>query len=165
MANSEKTEKINYLRVAPLLVLTFAVGFGAATGAYFFIFCEDCFTVPTVSKELALEEKCDNDPRCIPSPSVVDETKNFTKIGKYKVAFIQELVRDPIIQKALKESIEKDEKMDSEIRTQIKAQREKEWTSALESTPFMLSIINNDISDFLRDNLVIESEEFGNIVF
>jgi len=165
MANSEKKEKINYLRVAPLLALTFAVGFGVATGAYFLIFCEDCFTVPTVSKELALEQKCDNDPRCIIPPPDVDETKNFTKIGKYKVAFIQELVRESIIQEVLKKSIEKDEKMDSDIRTQIKAQREKEWTSALEPTPFMLSIINNDISDFLRDNLVIQSEEFGDIVF
>ncbi len=109
MTNSGEKEKINYSRVAPLLALTFAVGFGVATGAYFLIFCEDCFTVPTVSKGIALEEKCDNDPRCIIPPPDVDETKNFTKIGKYKVAFIQELVGELIIQTALKKSIEKDE--------------------------------------------------------
>jgi len=165
MANSGTKEKINYQRVAPLLALTFAVGFGVATGAYFFIFCEDCFTIPTVDEKLAFEERCDNDTRCIILPPEIDETKNFTKIGKYKVAFLQELVREPIIQEALKKSIEKDEKMDSDIRTQIKSQREKEWTSSTESTPFMLSIINNDISDFLREKLVVQSDGFGDIVF
>jgi len=165
MTNSAEKEKINYSRVAPLLALTFAVGFGVATGAFFLIFCEECFTIPLIDEELTFEDKCANDPRCIiPSPEI-DETKNFTKIGKYKFAFLQGLVREPIIQEALKESIEKDEKMDSSIRTQIKAQREKEWTSSTESTPFMLSIINNDIADFLRDNLEIQSEEFGDIVF
>jgi len=165
MANSGTKEKINYQRVAPLLALTFAVGFGVATGAYFFIFCEDCFTILTVDEKLAFEERCDNDTRCIILPPEIDETKNFTKIGKYKVAFLQELVREPIIQEALKKSIEKDEKMDSDIRTQIKSQREKEWTSSTESTPFMLSIINNDISDFLREKLVVQSDGFGDIVF
>jgi len=165
MANSGKKEKINYSRVAPLLALMFVVGFGVATGAYFFIFCQDCFTIATVDEKLAFEEKCDNDPRCIATPPSVDETKNFTDIGKFKVAFLQELVRKPIIQEVLAKSIEKDEKMDSDIRAQIKVQREKEWISSTEPTPFMLSIINNDISDFLRDNLVIPSEEFGDVVF
>jgi len=165
MTNSGKKEKINYPRVALLIALTFAVGFGVATVAYFFIFCEECFTILVIDEKLAFEEKCDNDPRCINSTIVIDETKNFTEIGKYKVAFLQELVRKPIIQEALKKSIEKDEKMDSDIRTQIKAQREKEWTSSIEPTPFMLSIINNDISDFLRDNLVIQSEDLGDVVF
>ena len=164
MANSEKKEKINYNRVAPLLALTFAVGFGAATGAYFFIFCEDCFTVPTVSKEFVLEEKCDNDPRCIPEPPII-EPPIISPIGLSKIDHITKIVKGPIIQQALMESNEEFNKMSTSVRGDIIDRREKEWTSAPEPTPFMLSIINNDIADFLRENLVIPSDEFGDIVF
>jgi len=159
--NNTKKEKINYRRIAPIIALTFAVGFGVATGANFLIFCDDCIEIKKPFKKISIA----NDTRIIPTPPIDDDIKNFTEIGEDKVAFLQELVREPIIQKALKESIQKDEKMDSDIRTQIKAQREKEWTSAIEPTPFMISIINNDIADFLRENLVIPSDEFGDIVF
>jgi len=159
--NNTKNEKINYRRIAPIIAVTFAVGFGVATSAYFFIFCDECIEIKKPFKKISIA----NDNRIIPTPPPDDDIKNFTDIGKYKVAFLQKLVREPIIQEALKESIQKDEKMDSDIRRQIVAQREKEWTGSTEPTPFMLSIINNDISDFLRDNLVIQSEEVGDVVF
>jgi len=159
--NNTKNKKINYRRVAPIIALTFAVGFGVATGASFLIFCDDCIEIKKPFKKISIV----NDPRIIEYPIIERFGTSLSEIGKYKVAFIQELVREPIIQEALKESIQKDEKMDSDIRTQIKAQREKEWTSAIEPTPFMVSIINNTISDFLRNNLVVQSEEVGDFVF
>ena len=55
--------------------------------------------------------------------------------------------------------------MSEDIRIQIYLQREKEWTQAVEPTPFMLSIINNDISDSLRDDLVVPSDKFGYVTF
>jgi len=156
MTRPEKNAKINYPKVAPLLVVTFAAGFLIAISATFLI-CYDCPPPPPTNPNC--------EPRCIPDPKNDTSTNTFTEIGEYKVAFLQNLVREPIIQEALKKSIEKDGKMDSDIRNQITAQREKEWTSAIEPTPFMLSIINNDISDFLRENQVIQSEEFENVVF
>ena len=76
-----------------------------------------------------------------------------------------EIVNDSVIQQILKRSNEKDSKMSEDIRIQIYLQREKEWTQAVEPTPFMLSIINNDISDSLRDDLVVQSDNFGYVTF
>ncbi len=164
MTNSGQKGKIDFQRISPIIALSFAVGFGVATGAYFFIFCEDCFTVVSVSTVLPLSLKCDNDPRCIPEPPII-EPPIISPIGLSKIDHITKIVKGPIIQQALIESNEEFNKMSTSVRGDIIDRREKEWTSAPEPTPFMLSIINNDIADFLRENLVIPSDEFGDIVF
>ncbi|MFB5645785.1 MAG: hypothetical protein ACE5R3_04200 [Nitrosopumilaceae archaeon] len=164
MANIS-AEKINFQKVAPFIALSFAVGFGVATGAYFFIFCDDCFTLPTISSTgLTPEEKCDGDSRCILAPPIEPEPE-ISAIGMEKISQIEKIVTNPIIQMALKESNNEFSQMSPNVREQIVAQREKEWALAPSATPFMLSIINNDVADFLRNNLVIPSNEFGDIVF
>ena len=90
MTYSGIKDKINYKKVAPLLALMFAVGFGIPTALYVIIFCDDCIPIPDFFEEPAIDP-CLDDPRCIEPPPEVDETKNFTNIGKYKVAFLQEL--------------------------------------------------------------------------
>jgi len=165
MTNSVQKGKIDFQRIAPIIALSFAVGFGVATGAYFFIFCDDCFTPLSIgSVSLPPDMKCDGDLRCILDPPSLPPP-TFTLIGLSKIDKITEIVNDTIIQQALIESNEEFNKMSPSVREDIIAQREKEWTTAPEPTPFMLSIINNDIADFLRENLVIPSDEFGDIVF
>jgi len=107
-----------------------------------------------------------NDSRCIDikhNPPV--NTTIASRIGFEKVAFLERLVEKPIIQNALKASNDIDSKMDKDIRNQIFDMREKEWIRSIQPTPFMNSIIDNNIADFLRDNLVNPSEEFGYVVF
>lgn len=165
MVRSGQNEKINYQRIAPIIAISFAIGFGAATGAYFFIFCENCFVFALVnSANLSPEEKCKDDSRCILEPAIPPDPEISEK-GEYKIALIEQIVDNPIIQQALIESNEDLGKMSDSVRDDIIAQREKTWTTAPESTPFMRTIIENDVSDFLRSNLVFQSEEFGDIAF
>lgn len=159
--NNTKKEKINYRRIAPIIAITFAVGFGVATAASFLIFCDDCIQIKKPFKKISIVD----DSRIIPPPPPPPDTKNFTDIGKAKVEFLQKMVFNPIIQEALIESNEKDAQMDPDIQRQIKVQREKEWITAQEPTPFMVSIINNTVSDLLRENHVTVSNKFGVIVF
>ena len=112
------------------------------------------------------QDKCTNDTRCIiQTSSIIEPEAIVTPIGEEKSRLLQELVRDPIIQDALRSANQKDSKMSDDIRAQIYVQREKEWIASQKNTPFMNSIIENDVSDFLRDNLVIKSEEFGFVTF
>lgn len=160
---NNKNSGSNHIALA--VVLSFVIGFGIATGAYFVIFCQDCITPETQNLDIP-QDKCANDPRCIrqiPEDSGIEAI--VTPVGEEKSRVLQELVRDPIIQNALKSANQKDSKMSDDIRAQIYFQREKEWTSSLTNTPFMNSIIENDVSDFLRDNLVIESDGFGFVTF
>ena len=151
--------------VALAVVLSFAIGFGIATAAYFVIFCEDCMET-NPEPQTNSQVKCIEDPRCIQQPMEDDNIEAIgTPVGEEKSRLLQELVRHPIIQNALKISNEQDSEMSDDIRAQIYFQREKEWTSSLENTPFMNSVIQNDVSDFLRENLVIESAEFGAVTF
>jgi len=160
------SEKNNFNRVALVIVLSLVVGIGVATGAYFLIICEDCIKVQsTTQKQDSSTAKCENDDRCIDPTIIIINTTIATEIGHEKVKFLQELVSEPIIQNALKESNEKDSKMKEDIRNQIYNLREKEWTTSEQPTPFMNSIIDNDVADFLRDNLVIRSDEVGDLVF
>lgn len=162
---TSKLNQINFQRAAPIIAISFAIGFGAATGAYFLVFCEDCFAPPVINlSELSPEEKCSDDPRCL-IDSIIDDDPEISSTGIYKIALITEIIKEPIIQRALIESNEEFSEMSPLVRERIMAQREKEWTSAPELTPFMFSIINNDISNFLSGNLMIPSEEFGDIVF
>jgi len=156
----------NFNRAAILIALSFAVGFGVATGAYFSIFCEDCVSIqPKTSDEISPELICQNDLRCIIPNSTIINVTIASEIGYEKVEFLQDLVKDPIIQNALKSSNKKDSKMKEDIRNLIYVLREKEWTRSLQPTPFMNFIIGNDIADFLRDNLVTPSVEVGDVVF
>ena len=152
-------------RVALLIVFSFAAGFGVATGAYFFILCDECFG-PDGGETLGPEEKCEESlTTCI---NVTKSTVNSTiasTIGFEKVAFLEKLVNEPIIQNALKISNQKNEEMDEDIRNQINVMREKTWTTSINPTPFMMSIFENDVADFLRDNHVTSHEEFGDVVF
>jgi hypothetical protein len=90
---------------------------------------------------------------------------NITPIGKYKISLLQELMSDPIIQKALRLSNEEfAARGDLDM---MKLREEIEWPppSVTEPTPFQLSILNNEVSDILRENLVMQSEEYDEIVF
>jgi hypothetical protein len=158
MMDGNKNNNSNHIALA--VVLSFVIGFGIATGAYFVIFCEDCFEDGTEIQKNP-QDKCIDDPRCIKQISEDSGIEAIgTLIGEEKSRVLQELVRDPIIQNALKSANQKDSKMSDDIRAQIYVQREKEWTASQTNTPFMNSIIENDVSDFLRNNLVIESDEF-----
>ena len=166
MSSYEKTKKINLHNLAPYIAISFAVGFVISGIVFFVIFCEDCEKLYVENKSQTIEEKCLNDQRCI----VIDSTDSsregiVTPIGKEKTKLLQILVKDPIIQQALKESNDKNSRMSEDIRIQIFLQREKEWISTQEIKPFMHSIINNDVSNFLRDNLVIQSEQFEHVTF
>jgi hypothetical protein len=159
--SNNKNNNSNYIALA--VVLSFAIGFGIATGAYFAIFCENCLESEPQTNS---QDKCADDPRCIKVPTIDGKIEAIgTPIGEEKSKLLQELVRHPTIQNALKISNQQDSEMSDDIRAQIYFQREKEWTSSLEITPFMNSVIENDVSDFLRENLVIESKEFGKVTF
>jgi len=163
MTNVQK-EKINFPRVAPFIALSFAIGFGVATGAYFIVFCEDCFSPSTTLVNFSPAEKCQNDLRCIEKPPV-PPTPEISSMGMIKIGKISEIVNESIIQDALKKSNEEFSIMSDSLRDDMTAQREKEWTTVQKSSPFMISIVNNDVADFLRENLVISSEEYGDVVF
>ncbi len=162
---AEQKGKISFQKIAPIIALVLAVGFGGAIGAYFLVFCDDCFTSSLMGTEsLTPKEKCEKDSRCIPDP-LISSPPDISPIGNYKIALIEQIVNGPIIQQALIESNEEFNKMSSSVRGDIIAQREKEWTTAQQDTPFMRSIIYNNIADFLRENIVNPSEEYGDIVF
>jgi hypothetical protein len=165
MEASGNTRKRNSRKLAIVIAIAFSIGFGAPIGAYFLIFSGEIDIIET-QKGLSPEEKCQDDSRCI--PPVGDPPINgtiVTEIGKFKSEFLQKLVRTDTIQDALRSSIEKDSQMDPEVRQQFYVQREKEWISSEDLTPYMKSIIENDISDFLRDNLVAPSDEFEGVIF
>jgi len=158
--------KKNYSSRAALIIILSLVGFVVAIGTFLLISCEECISIQSLAqkKDLA-EKKCIDDPRCIEGTHSIVNTTIATKVGKEKVKFLQGLVREPIIQNVLKISNQQNSEMNEDIRNQIFSQREKTWTSSLEPTPFMTSIIENDIADFLRDNHVIRTEESGDVVF
>ena len=163
MGDSGEIQKINFPRIAPFIVILFIVGFVIASIVFF---CEECFVIEPQPDNLMIDEICSKDPRCLPKGNVTDVKKPiYTLIGKEKAKKLEELVQDPMIQQVLKRSNEKDSKMSEDIRIQIYLQREKEWIKALEPTPFMFSIINNDVADFLRDGLIIQSDKFGYVTF
>jgi len=159
-------KKNNSSRVALITALSL-VGFVVAIGTFLLISCEECISTESLtSKKDTAEKKCQGDPtRCIEETFGVVNTTIVTKVGIEKVEFLQGLVLEPIIQNALKNSNQKNSEMSDDIRNQIFSQREKTWTASLEPTPFMTSIIENDIADFLRDNHVIHTEENRDIVF
>jgi len=158
--------KKNYSSRAALIIILSLVGFVVAIGTFLLISCEECISIQSLAqkKDLA-EKKCIDDPRCIEGTHSIVNTTIATNVGKEKVKFLQGLVLEPIIQNVLKISNQKNSEMNEDIRNQIFSQREKTWTSSLEPTPFMTSIIENDIADFLRVNHVIRTEESGDVVF
>jgi hypothetical protein len=89
----------------------------------------------------------------------------ITKKGWHKVTLILEIVTDPIIQNALKSSNEEFSKMSPSILEKHMETKEKEWISAIKPTPFMNSVMNNHVADFLIERTLISSDEFGDIVF
>jgi len=161
MGNSEKN---NSSRVTLIIALSL-IGFVVAIGTFLLISCEECISIQSLTQKDHAEKKCQEDSRCIEKTDSIVNTTIATSVGFEKVVFLEGLVREPIIQNALKNSNQKNSKMNEDIRNQIFFQREKTWTSSLIATPFMTSIIENDIADFLRDNHVIRTEENGDVVF
>jgi len=151
-----------------VIVLASVLGIGVA---FFFysVSCNDCPSEISKFKwsEDSPEEICKADPSSCDLPTSPDlaVNRNFTGTGKEKVRFLEQLVENPEIQNALKHSNEKDRKMSEEIRIQIYIQREKEWINSKELTPLMTSIIYNRVSDFLRDNLITSSSQFGDLTY
>ena len=161
-----ETETSNFKVIALILVLSSSIGFGISISAYFLI-CDDCesFSKIFYKEKISIEEICLNDPSCKTLDSVTKvDGKNFTPIGKEKVRLLQEMINNPIIQQALRISNEKDAQMSEDIRIQIYIQREKEWENS-ELTPFMKSVIYNDVSDFLRNHLIVKSELFNDVKY
>jgi hypothetical protein len=150
-----------------VIVLATGIGFGVSITAYFII-CEDCGPLSQIffDNDVSLEIICSNDPTCrsLDNSTEIDGY-NFTPIGQEKINLLKELVRQPIIQNALNLSNEKDSHISDDVRIQIYIQREKEWINSKELTPLMKSIIHNDVSDSLRDNLIIQSDNFDNVTF
>ncbi|MEJ2259681.1 MAG: hypothetical protein P8X78_04105, partial [Nitrosopumilaceae archaeon] len=129
--SNNKNSNSNYVALA--VVLSFVIGFGIATAAYFVVFCEDCMET-NPEPQTNPQVKCIEDPRCIQQPIEDSNIEAIgTPIGEEKSRLLQELVRHPIIQNALKISNEQDSEMSDDIRAQIYFQREKEWTSSLEN--------------------------------
>jgi len=150
-----------------VIVLASVIGIGLSFLAYS-ISCDNC---PSEISKIKLpknspEETCKTDPSCdLPKIDDLAVYRNFTDKGKEKVRFLEQLVKNSAIQNALKHSNEKDGKMSEEIRVQIYIQREKEWINSKELTPLMKSIIYNKVSDFLRDNLITPTNEFGDLIY
>jgi hypothetical protein len=88
-------------------------------------------------------------------------------MGDYKISQLQDLLNNPRIQEALKSSNDQFSAMSPPVLEKFMESKENEWLSAPKdkSTQFMLSIINNEVADILREKLVIQSEEFGEGVF
>ena len=150
-----------------VIVLASAIGIGVSFLAYS-ISCDNC---PSEISKFKLsknspEETCKTDSSCdLPKIDDLAVYRNFTDKGKEKIRFLEQLVKNSAIQNALKHSNEKDGKISEEIRVQIYIQREKEWINSKELTPLMKSIIYNKVSDFLRDNLITPTNEFGDLIY
>jgi len=150
-----------------VIVLASVIGIGVSIFAYS-INCNNCLSEISKFKwsEDSPEKICRTDLRCdLPKIDDLAVYRNFTDKGTEKVRFLEQLVENPTIQNALKHSNEKDGKMSEEIRIQIYIQREKEWINSKELTPLMKSIIYNKVSDFLRDNLITSSNQFGDLTY
>ena len=90
--------------------------------------------------------------------------QHLTEVGEYKKERLENIVADPKLIEALKSDNEKYSLMKKPY--DYINQKEIEWIeSGDEVTPFMESIIYNQVSDYLRDNLVFDSENFGEVVF
>jgi len=138
------------------VAIAFIAGFGIAAAVF--------LIEPSPTTSLSIIDPCSNRDDCIPDIDIVIQ-RELTEVGKFKNDLASQIASDPIIIDALKKSNKEFSLMSPERRSEILAQREQEWTSVGTSTPFMYSIINNDIADFLREQTSIPSEEFGEIVF
>ena len=138
------------------MAIAFVAGFGIASAVF--------LIEPSPPTSLSIIDPCSNRDDCIPEIDIIIP-RELTEVGEFKNNLASQITHNPIIIDALKKSNKEFSSMSPEIRSDILAQREQEWTSAGTSTPFMNSIINNDIADFLRDNTRIPSEKFGEIVF
>ena len=138
------------------MAIAFVAGFGIASAVF--------LIEPSPPTSLSIIDKCSNRDDCIPEIDIII-LRELTEVGEFKNNLASQITHNPIIIDALKKSNKEFSSMSPEIRSNILAQREQEWISVGTSTPFMYSIINNDIADFLRDNTRIPSEKFGEIVF
>lgn len=157
----------NFKNITLVLVLATLIGFVVSITAYFLI-CDGCKSLSNTffDDEISIETICSNDPSCKTlDNTIMIDGQNFTPMGQEKVKLLQKMVNEPIIQQILKISNEKDSHISEDIRIQIYIQREKEWENSKELTPFMKSVIYNDVSDFLRNNLIIMSEQFDDVTF
>lgn len=164
MEASSNKRKTNSRKLTVVVAIAFVIGFGAPIAAYFLIFSGE-FEIIETKRGLSPEKKCENDPSCIPLTPPPPPPTIATDMGFFKRDFLVEMVNSKIIQDALRNTNTKDSEMDPEIRQQIYVQREKEWTRSEVPTPFMRSIIENEISDFLRDKTVAPSDEFEGAIF
>lgn len=138
------------------MAIAFVAGFGIASAVF--------LIEPSPPTSLSIIDPCSNRDDCIPEIDIIIP-RELTEVGEFKITLASEITHNPIIIDALKKSNKEFSSMSPEIRSDILAQREQEWTSVGTPTPFMYSIINNDIADFLRGNTRIPSEKFGEIVF
>jgi len=139
-----------------LVAIAFIAGFGIASAVF--------LIEPSPTTSLSIIDPCSNRDDCIPDIDIVIQ-RELTEVGKFKNDLASQITHNPIIIDALKKSNKEFSLMSTERRSDILAQREQEWTSVGTSTPFMHSIINNDIADFLRTQMSFPSEKFGEIVF
>ena len=140
-----------------LVAIAFVAGFGIASVVFIIE------PLPSTTP-LSITDKCSNRDDCIPDIDIFIE-RELTEVGQFKNDLASQIAHNPIIIDALKKSNEEFSSMSPEIRNGILAQREQEWTSVGQLSPFMDSIINNDIADFLKEKTIIQSEKFGDVVF
>lgn len=148
-------------KIAIIMIILVMVGIGIAVGGYFAFF----YSTNNINQTLKIEETCKNDLECnFPKPETPIVNTNYSEKGKEKIKVLEQMVREPIIQNALKDSNEMAHEMSEDIRNQIYLLREKEWTRSQQNTPFMESNINNDVSEFLREHHLVDSSVY-NLVF
>lgn len=90
--------------------------------------------------------------------------ERFSDIGKHKIFVLQELMKDPAIQETLIRSNQEFSSFTDEELLELK--EKKLWPKPEdEPTEFQLSIINNEVADILRNNLKVESADYGELQF
>ena len=148
-------------KILVIIIILAITGIGVAVGGYLAFF----YPTSNLDGSIKIEEICKNDMECkFPDPEAPVVNTKYSEIGKEKIRFLEQMVQDPIIQNALIDSNQMAQVMSNDVRNQIYTLREKEWTRAQQNTPFMESVINNHVSDFLREN---HSADFSghNLIF
>jgi hypothetical protein len=90
---------------------------------------------------------------------------NITPVGNFKISHLQGLVENPMIQNSLKLSNEKFAKETNESLIQLEENTEWPLPGEAEPTNFQMSITNNNVAKFLKESLILQNSQFGEIEF
>ena len=90
---------------------------------------------------------------------------NITPIGHYKISYLQEMSSHQAIQNALKSSNQEFSTMNNDDLSKLKEETEWIRPGSGEPNAFQNSILENNVANILRENLVVQTQEFGQIQF